>query len=55
MSDALTEALEVQQHADTLYDGKELKRRLANLVQLVITERERHARELREIKGELQA
>jgi len=49
------EAIEVGKHSDALYDGKTLKRIIAGLVQLVVTERRDHARELREIKEELQS
>jgi hypothetical protein len=50
---ALSEALEVGKHQERLYDGPMLKRIIAGLVQLIVTERKDHARELREVVAEL--
>jgi hypothetical protein len=49
MANALEEAIEIGKHKDRPHDVATLKRVLAQLVQLVITERKDHARELRDV------
>lgn len=51
---ALEAAIDIGKRSEVLYDGPTLKRALANLVQYHQTTVRDHARELREVKAELE-
>lgn len=51
----LDKALRVQNSPLTHYDEPSLRKIIAGLVQIIVTERKDHARELREIQRELES
>ncbi len=53
MSDALTEAIEIQKNQHMIYDNPFWHRHNARLIQLIVTERRRHAEQLKDLQKSL--